>query len=257
MSEQSAILVKLASLTTKDDVFKNGYRVIGAELDPMIAILREIDDTVLERTLIFWIGDARVSAVVAGRRLRGIVEIDGDVPNADAVVGEVLSLETPDTMATVGTILADLATGDAKVTVASTPVKPLGTSADAGVTINALARSWGIDLDARPASALTRFLTANAAAISASLHITSDQDPCTTGDASVLEAIMDVQVTPFRKRHRSILGKTDGPMLICLDGAVDGQPLALAIADGEQCLINYDSDALSALLRSWNAITGD
>lgn len=257
MSEQSAILVKLASLTTKDDVFKNGYRLIGGELDPMIAILREIDDTVLERTLVFGIGDARVSAVVAGRRLRGIVEIDGDVPDADAVVGEVLSLETPDTMATVGKILSDLATSEARVTVASTPVKPLGTSADAGVTINALARSWGVDLDARPASALTRFLTANATAISASLHITSDQDPRTTGDASVLEAIMDVQATPFRKRHRSILGKSDGPMLICLDGAVDGQPLALAIADGEQCLINYDSDALSALLRSWNAITGD
>ena len=257
MSEQNTILVKLASLASRDDVFKNGRRVIGGELDPMIAILREIDDTVLERTLVFEIGDARVSAVVAGRRLRGIVEIDGDVPDADAILNEVLSLESPDTIAAVGKMLSGLATGDARLTVASLPVRPIGSSADAGVTINVLARSWGVDLDARPASALSRFLTANAVSITASLHMTGDQDPRITGDASVLEAIMDVQVTPFRKRHRSILGKTDGPMLICLDGAVEGQPLALAIADGEQCLISYDSDALAGLLRSWNAITGD
>ena len=256
MTDHSAIVTKLAVLAANNDVFSDGHRVITHDLQPLTAILREIDDTVLERTLIFGIGDTTVSAVVAGRRLRGIVAMTGDVPGMEDIVGQALSHEDPETLAAVGGILAHLCANDPKVTVNSAPVQPIGSAAEAGVSMSVLARAWGVDLDARPASPLARLLAANAAQITASLHIIDGQTPVTTGDATVLEAIQDVQVIPFRKRHKSVLGKMEGPMLVCLEGAVGGAPVALAVADGEQCLFIYQSAGLPDLLASWNAITG-
>lgn len=256
VTDQSAIATKLAALAATDDVFSDGQRVITHDLPPLTAILREIDDTVLERTLVFGIGKTSVSAVVAGRRLRGIVHISGDIPGMEDVVGKVLSHDDHEMLTAVGDILKHLCAEGARVTVASTAPQPIGASGEAGVSMAILARVWGVDLDARPASPVTRLLAANAAHITDSLHVIDGQPPMTTGDTTVLEAISDVQVTPFRKRHRSVLGKLDGPMLVCLDGAVGGEPIALAVADGEQCLFFYQPAALPALLSSWYAITG-
>lgn len=256
MRDQSAIATKLAALAAKNDVFKDGQRIINNDVPPLVAILREIDDTVLERTLVFNIGDTVLHAVVAGRRLRGIVEISGDVPDADDVVDQVLTRDNMETVTALGDILKQLCAPVPKVTVAIHAVRPLGSSADAGLQTTTLASLWGVDLDAKPMSALSRLLSANAAQITASFHVVDGQPPQTTGDAAPLVAIWDTQVTPFRKKHKSILGKWEGPMLICLGNAVQGSPVALAISDGEKCLLRCDPDALPDLLATWNAVTG-
>lgn len=255
MSDQSAIAIKLAALAAKDCPFTDGQRVINHDLPPLPAILREIDDTVLERTLVFSIGAATVHAVAAGRRLRGIVQISGDAPGKDRVVGVVLSQEDGETLGAVGAILTHLCASAPTITVRSDAVRPLGSSAEAGVSTTVLANAWGVDLDAKPLPPLSRFLTANAAHIIASFYVADGQSPQTTGDAIALQAIWDVQVIPFRKRHKSVVGKLEGPMLICLEGALDGQPLAMAVTGAEQCLFSYRAAGLTDLLASWNAVT--
>lgn len=256
MIDQTALATKLAALAAKDDVFKDGQRIISQDAPPIVAILREIDDTVLERTLVFGIGGTTVHTVVAGRRLRGIVEISGDVPGMEDVVGQVLSREDMETVSALGVIMQHLCQSASSISVVITPARPIGSSADAGVSTGTLAAAWGVDLDAKPASPLSRFMAANAVHFTASLYVVDGQPSQTTGDAAALKTVWEVQVTPFRKRHKSILGKLDVPMLICLENAQEGGPIALAFADGEKCLLSYQPDALPDLLASWNAITG-
>lgn len=256
MRDQSAIATKLAALAAKDDVFKDGQRIINHDVPAIVAILREIDDTVLERTLVFGIGDAAVHAVVAGRRLRGVVEITGNIAGTQDVVGQVLTRDNVETVTALGTVLKQICATAPKVTVSINAVRPLGSSADAGLQTTTLAEMWGVDLDARPASAISRLLSANASRITCSFHVVDGQPPQTTGDATLLATVWDTQVTPFRKRHKNILGKLEGPMLICLGNAVAGESVALAISDGEKCLLRCDPDALPDLLATWNAVTG-
>lgn len=256
MSDQTAIATKLAALAAQGEPFKDGHRVISHDLPALAAILREIDDTVLERTLVFGIGATAVHAVVAGRRLRGIVEISTELQRMDAVVGQVLSREDPETLAALGAILKQLCATAPNVTVHSAPARALGSSAEAGVSTAVLASAWDIDPAAKPQSPMARLLTANALHITASLHVVDGQPPQTTGDATALQTVWGTQVTSFRKRHKSLLGKQDGPMLVCLKNALPDQGLALVVADGEQCLISCPAGRVTDLVTSWNAIIG-
>lgn len=255
MQNQSAIKAKLAVLAAQDSVFSDGQRVISHDLPPLAAILREIDDTVLERTLVFGIGTTRVFAVVAGRRLRGIVEIADGTPTHPNVVGQVIARDEPDTIEAVGKVLKNLCADNPAITVYSIAVRQIGSHAEAGVSATALARAWGVDLDAKPASPLTRFIAANSARITSSYVVTADQSIETTGDAAVLATIWDTQVGPFRERHDRLLGKQDRPILIGLDDAQDGQSLAVVLTNDGQGLLTCAAADLPPLIQAWNAIT--
>jgi hypothetical protein len=205
---------------------------------------------------VFGIGAATVHAVVAGRRLRGIVEISTDLSGVDAVVGQVLSREDTETLAALGALLKRLCATAPNVTVHSAPARMLGSSAEAGVSTTVMASTWDVDPDAKTQSPIARFLAANAPLITASLHVVDGQAPQTMGDATALQTVWETQVTSFRRRHKTLLGKQDGPILICLENALPDQGLALAVADGEQCLISCPLDRIVELVPSWNAIIG-
>lgn len=259
MTDLTALATKLSALIADDAAFaENGARIIsqGAAPPALVAILNEVDNTVLERTLVFDLGEATISAVVAGRRMRGVVEMSGDVPGASDVVGEVLSREEPDTLKAAGALLTHLAEGAGTVTVRSEPIRPLGNSGDAGISASGLADVWGIDMDATPAPPMERFLSANAEAMTGLVHIIDDAVAETGGDSDVLQAIWDDQIADYRKRHAALKVKQDGPMLTCLDGAIAGDVgAALALVDNEVCLFSYDPAQLPGILGSWSAIT--
>ncbi|WP_296422864.1 hypothetical protein [Yoonia sp.] len=258
MSNTSAIASKLAGLSAEGGVFTDGQRVISQAGAPpaLVAILREIDDTVLERTLVFNIGKTALSLVVAGRRLRGLAAMTGDIPGMDDVVGQGLSHEDPEILRAAGAIMTQICKGDQTLTVRSTPVRPIGTSSEVGVSVSVLATHWQVDLDAKPPSPMSRFLAANAAAIAASTCAVDGNPPETRGDTTTLEAIWDAQLAAFRRRHKAILGRQEGPTLVCLDAALDGRPLALAVVGPEVCLFSYTRAMLLPLLASWFAING-
>ncbi|MEJ6402971.1 hypothetical protein [Yoonia sp. 2307UL14-13] len=260
MTDLTALSTKLAALVAEDDVFTDdGARVISqaGEPAPLAAILREVDDTVLERTLVFGMGEADVHIVVAGRRLRGIVDVAGDAPGIEAVVGEVLSREEPETVQAVGSLLASMGEAAGRITVRSTPTRPIGSSGDAGISASGLADLWIVDMDATPAPAIDRFLTANAEAMLGVLTVTGGKVGNGTGDAAPLQAIWAGQVNDFRARHDKFRQGDDGPVIICLDNAIDGKiGVALALQGDDACLFSYAPDDLPAILSSWAAITG-
>lgn len=260
MTDLTALSTKLAALVAEDDVFTDGgARVISqaGEPAPLTAILREVDDTVLERTLVFGMGEADVHIVVAGRRLRGIVDVEGDAPGIEAVVGEVLSREEPETLEAVGSLLASMGEAASRITVRSTPARPIGSSGDAGISASGLADLWIVDMDATPAPAMERFLAANAEAMFGSLPVIGGKVGAGTGDADPLQAIWEDQVTDFRARHDKFRRDDDGPVMVCLDGAVGGSiGVAFALAGDDACLFSYAPDDLPAILSSWTAITG-
>ncbi len=59
MSDMTALTDRLSALAAVDEVFVAGARVISQDGGPvaLAAILREIDSTVLERTLVFGFGN--------------------------------------------------------------------------------------------------------------------------------------------------------------------------------------------------------
>ena len=63
MSDITALTEKLTALAADDEVFVEVARVISPKGGPsaVAAILKEIDATVLERTLVFHMGDASAS----------------------------------------------------------------------------------------------------------------------------------------------------------------------------------------------------
>lgn len=259
MSEMTALANKLAALISDDEVFIAGARVIsqGGAPPALAAILAEIDNTVLERTLVFGIDDVSVSMVVAGRRLRGIVDVSGNLPEAGNVVGQPLSREEPETLQAAGDLMALLCVAAARVTVRSLPPRPLGSSADAGISAAGLADLWQVDIDAKPAPPMERFLAANASSMTAYFHISGRDAPQMSGDATALQAIWDDQAEAFRKRHKALYPKQDGPMMVGLDGALaSGEAVAMAIIGDDISVFSYQPDRIGAITTTWYAVIG-
>lgn len=258
MSDITALANKLAALIVEDHVFVDGARVIsqGGAPPALPAILGEIDDTVLERTLVFAIDDVSVSMAVSGRRLRGFTEISGDLPEVAEVAGKVLSREDRDTLRAAGDLMTLLSASAARVTVRSLPAQPLGSSADAGISALGLAEIWRVDMDAVPEPPMVRFLAANAASMTAHLYLVDGSVFETSGNTAALQNIWEDQAAAFRKEHKALSARQDGPMLVCLENAIRGKSAAaIAIAGGEICLFTYQADQIGAILKSWYAVT--
>lgn len=261
MSELTTLTEKLSALVAEDEVFVAGARVITDESGEvaMAAVLREIDSTVLERTLIFTIGEVDVAAVVSGRRLRGIYDIAGDAPGRDKVAGQVLSQEDPTTLKATGALLMSLCGAADRVSVRSRPMDSFGTSADAGITAAGLADIWDIDPHATPPPPVIRFMTANVASLIAYMyHHEGAAATETAGETAPLEAVWKDQIKDYRKRQRELNGKkAAGPHLTCLEGPFGpGTALAIAMTGEEVCLCTFSPDQMGALAASWQAITG-
>ncbi|MDO6590948.1 hypothetical protein DS901_11135 [Loktanella sp. D2R18] len=259
MSDTSIITNKLAALLSDDDVYVAGARVIvqGGSPAPLAAVLTEIDATVLERTLVFSIDDVNVSMIVAGRRLRGFTDVSGNLPEAANVIGKVLSRDDAETLQAAGDLMLLLCASANRVTVRSLPATPFGTGADAGLSASGLATLWHINLDDKPAAFIERYLSANAADLSAYIYVSNGDVVKTVGDVATLDALWSTQVTEFRKRHRALLPKQDGPRLTCLDEPMgEGSTVAIAIDGNDVGLFSYKRSQMPRLVSAWTASLG-
>ena len=259
MTELNALAKKLAALTADDAAFvEGGGRVIsqGGTPAPLSAILEEIDNTVLERTLTFALGATKLSCSVAGRRLRGIVEIEGDVPGADEIVGQIFSTEESKALDAAGSLLFELCDAAGKVWVTSGPSRPIGASSDVGISAAGLIERWHVDVDATPTPPMERFLLANAKKVTGFAHVIDGSVEEINGESEELLRIWDDQIADFRKRYKTLFAKQEGPMLICLDDVLEGKfGAALALIDEEACVFSYEPENLPVILRSWTQIT--
>ncbi|WP_108814068.1 hypothetical protein [Loktanella sp. Alg231-35] len=252
MSDLAELAQKISALAAKDTVFETGARVIstGGEPSPIVAILNEIDDTILERDLEIQADGAIVNLIVSGRRLRGIAAASS---GADDVVGHVLSREEPDMVAAAFVLLSELCGRAQRLTVRYLAPQPFGKGGERGISAKGLAALWKIDLDEVPKPPMERFLSTNRSAAIAMIHMTDGEMQSSAGDVTALQSILDTQLADFRGLQT--LG--GGAQLICLEGALsDGSAAALAIHEDDVALIAYQPDHLGALHASWRAILG-
>ncbi|MEM9786659.1 MAG: hypothetical protein AAF801_09175 [Pseudomonadota bacterium] len=254
MSDMTALTEKLSALAAEDEVFVGGARIIAQDggAVALAAILREIDATVLERTLVFGIGDVSASLIVAGRRLKGLLSVSD---SADAAIGQSLSREEPDVLQAAGALMTALCDKASRVTVRSAPIQPFGKGGDAGISATGLAELWSVDLNARPLPPIARFLSANAESLGGYLLITGGDVTESAGETEALKLIWDEQVLALRKNQKAIVKKQSGAQMMCFDGAMGaGTAVAVAIAGDDACICAFASDQLAALTASWQSI---
>jgi len=255
MSEPDALAQKLALLVTREPVNKTGARVIseGEEPAPIAAILGAIDDTVLERCLIFSCGQATVKVIAAGRRLRGIFDVS---PQSDAaIIGQVLSREEPEALQAAHDLLQDICGKADRITVRSTPPEPFGQGGERGISAAGLAVLWDVVIDTGPKPPIAQFLKVNATAFSSVLHVRKGEIILTVGDSEALQSIWTTQVEAFRKAHKKTIRGEEGAQLICLSGAFDdGSAAAMALYEDDIVLVAYDAESFDNLQSSWRRI---
>ncbi len=255
MSELNALAEKLAVLTSRETVDETGARTIceGGSPAPITAILREVDDTVLERCLSFDCGTSTINIVAAGRRLRGILSV---TPDQDAdIIGQILSREEPDGVQAAYDLLQGLC-GDADhLTVRSTPPEPFGKGGERGISAKGLAALWGVTMDTAPKPPLEKFLDLNAAGFSAILHVRKGQIVTTSGDFAALQTIWTTQVDAFREAHKKTMRGEEGAQLICLDSAFDdGSSAAMLLYEDEVALVAYQTERFGQMQSSWQRV---
>lgn len=258
MSDQSALVSKLMALADDGSSFVGSARVISLAgvPGPLAAIVDEIDTTVLERALVFDIDGVVLRMAVAGRRLRGVIDISGVPHSAKAVMGKVLSQDDPATVKAVGALLSDLCNNAKQVTVQAHAPEPLGNPSEAGMPASGLASLWQVAPADAPQSKMARFLAANVATITAFVRSVDGTVTASQGDTDRLDPIWRDQFTAFRKRQRAIFPRQDGPLLVCLDHTPqDGRGIAVAVTGEEACVFAYDPAEISAILASWRLIT--
>lgn len=258
MNALDTLARKLAALAKTDDVFEAGARTISVDgtPDPLTAILNEIDDTVLERTLEFKAGETTFALNVSGRRLRGVVFVQPAEKDTASVAGKVLMRDEPQVAQATLALLDSLCASAARVTVISKPPAPFGKGGDRGISAEGLSDLWQAQKPDVLQSPIPRFLTANAGGILAALHLNAGEVIATTGDVAALSTIWDTQVKAFRKMQRKHLSSTEGPQLFCFEGALgNGTAAALALAGDDIALVSYLPDDTGKLLSTWRAVT--
>lgn len=257
VTDHSLLVTRLMALAANDSVFVGGARVLsqaGAPA-PLTAMIAEIDATVLARTLVFDIDGVVLRMAVAGRRLRGVIDIAGIPPSATALTGRVLAQDDIATTKTLGAFLADVCKDAQQVTVRSHPAEPLGTPSEAGIPAASLVGLWQVVEHGTGQSRMARFLVGNSPMIFAFIHATAGVITSTQGDTTNLDPIWRDQFMAFRKQQQAIFAHQDGPLLVCLDQSMgDGRGVAIAVTGDEAGLFTYDPAAISAILASWHRI---
>ncbi|EBA13759.1 hypothetical protein [Roseobacter sp. CCS2] len=255
MSELDALAQKLATLTARDSIDPSGARLIsvGGDPAPLTAMLREVDDTVLERSLVFECAGTTVTIVAAGRRLRGIVSVTPE-NNAD-IIGQVISREEPDGVQAALDLLQNLCGKADRMTVRSLPPQAFGKGGERGISAKGLSELWGVTMDTTPKPPMEQFLSQNAESFSSVLHVRKGEVIQTAGDFAALQAIWKDQVDAFRKAHAKTLRGEEGAQLVCLEGAFDdGSSAAVALYENEVALVAYKAECFGHMQSSWQRI---
>ncbi|PJI86232.1 hypothetical protein BC777_2600 [Yoonia maricola] len=255
MSEQTALAQKIAMLTAPDSIDQTGARLIsvGRDPEPLTAILREVDDTVLERSLAFVCGDTTVTIVAAGRRLRGIASV---TPAKDAdIIGQVISRDDPDGVQAAFDLLQELCGTADRLTVRSLPPEPFGKGGERGISATGLTELWGVTMEVIPKPPMEKFLSTNATAFLSVLHIRDGKIVSTAGNFKALQTIWKSQVDTFRKAHAKMVRGEEKAQLVCFEGAFDdGSSAAMALYENEVVLVAYQAKQYGEIQSSWQRI---
>ncbi|MFN3663682.1 hypothetical protein [Yoonia sp.] len=253
--DDSPLIAKLKALVGNDPVFLGKARVIstGGIPMPLDALLAEIDDTVLERTLVFDIDGLTLRAAVAGRRLRGVLDVTDQPVNG--FIGQVLSQDDPDMRHRISALLADLCNNAEQITVKSLPAENFGDPSDAGISAAALTQDTR-EMDPPSSSPMGQFLAAIGTDVTAFLYVVKGEIVRSKGDTTAVDLAWCHQSDPLRNSQKAIFPQDKDPTLTCLAPALrDGQAIAIARIGDEIGVLSYPSDGFGHILAAWHETT--
>lgn len=260
MSDEQAVVRKLASLGADNAVFRDGARVISNGLMPpsLAAILDEIDNTVLKRTLTFRLGDSRLSLSVAGRRILTVLAASGDLADAQPLIGLALSPDEIDGRAALLRVLAQLATHQDSVLLETMRPDDSAGQTDIGIPVAVLAEELGFDLGAPSANAMELFIDACGMIFVACLIWTKDGWAGQAQDEAILTQLRQIaerQWDAFCQTQSKLAPSPGKPQLITLEAAlVGGGSLSLVFAQDQCGLFAHDQSDLTEIHDTWRRI---
>ena len=253
--DDSPLIAKLKALAGDDPVFLDKARVIssGGIPTPLDALLAEIDDTVLERALVFDIDGLTLRAAVAGRRLRGVLDVTDQPGNG--LIGQVLSQDDPDMRQSIGAFLAGLCKNAQQITVRSLPAENFGDPSDAGISAAALTQDTR-EMDPPLSSPMAQFLAEIGTDVTAFLHVVTGEIVRSKGDRTAVDLVWRDQSDPLRDGQKAIFPQDKDPTLTCVAPALrDGQAVAIARIGEETGVLSCPSDGFGRILAAWHNTT--
>ncbi len=219
---------RILDALTAERVFVDGAMDLGeAGSDvALAAAIKLIDTIVLPRVLEFRVGDTALSLDIGGRRLRSLVSTEGQLPDLSAAQGHLLSSERSELVAALGAGMRSLILREGRLHVSRHPSQGSdGGAVDGGLSVNALAEAWEIDLDARPPTPIEQFCLTLGQDLKAMLVIKAGAEQTGLGDAALqgtLRALLAGQVAEFDPSFAVFTTADSRHMIFCQQGLLPG-----------------------------------
>ena len=251
MSDDS-LKARLAALASEQPEIENGARVLRTKGAGFETVITVIDETVLGERMVFSNGEAKMTLLVAGRRLAGLEAVEG-VEVAKDVLGAGLTMDNPDQVKRIAETIEAFAGDAATLTVATEPF------ADAeeleSVSLNALVNASGIDPNMTP---MQRFLSKGEPIMSASILLENGAVSKTNGAIQSVQSLkiaLSTQLQPFLDARKATCPSHSDPSLtLCQDTIEQGVGIAIALHGDDLALVAFKSGDLAAICAAWQKV---
>lgn len=254
--DKTLLAQKLAALSSSDDTFANGLRVISDGVTPPIlsAMLSEVDMTVLPRKLTFKMAGSEITLVAGGRRLRGLVKASKDIKGVIGVLGKPLSRDDTALLEGLRGILDQFTATASQLTVESDEPDAMGGQTDAGITATALAEVWEVALNTAPETALQQFLRDCGEMADAWVVMAEDAATTYHGDGTKLDALKNAVSQKWATFSSSVDQLTGDSGMIALNNALgDLGSIAIVKSAREAAILCYPSAKMDKIHETWVA----
>ncbi len=229
----------------------------------LAAVLREIDETILPRKLVFETADGTISIVASNRRMISVDAVTGDsFASLSGIVG--LSLTRPD-VADLGRLRDSLtdALGQAlEIWVKSQSLGREPPNFADGTTAAALGSAWGIDFSAgssdapSPVDPIASFLGAMSGVTTAWLHIEAGAPKDTSGPANLVAKLRDFSDTADMA-DLDVQAGDDGSRFIAIGRAPDdGDALVIVTHKANTAFVLMGAEAIENAQSQWTKSLG-
>lgn len=236
---------------------------VSAEGDVLGAVLREIDETVLPRSVQFLRGKASIRVSAANRRLISVdaAEPDDDIPAKARVIGQVLTRPDISLLGQLREVLTTTLSGKGPLSVLVDP--PTSDRADfaAGTTAASLASAWGVELladgaDGAEASGrpLDAFFTVAPSLARAWVRLTSGSVTTRGGEPKLAGKLSDFAASSDMA-DLDLAPSENDLRLVAIGRAPDEGDCLLFLADKQDsALLLVPAEALETVRTSWRDV---
>lgn len=265
MSDLQRLQDKLDKLVANDESNGANGREIraGNDGDLVLAVLHELDETVLSRALTFENEQGLyLEFAVASRRLQSLSAGSQEIaPGAfDALFGESLSESRSDLIDHLGALLDAFVSNSGKLTVRSQRPDDLPSPSSVGCPPQALALAWGKKLYQLTKADLANQIEGFVASVSdiSTAWVTFSRDGLVQqlGTEQHLGALLDLASNDFADLEESVIASLDEPVRIgCVVLAAPNDnhsSIAYVFCDTQKGLILFPSSDLAVLNALWD-----